>query len=133
MICIDTGTSSFISNVEQDFLAMEPIKNQSISGIRSGLQVEGRCTLCWTINNDDGNAIVLHVNNALYVPKVPLCLLCPQQVAKQTGKDSNGFLTGGCHGILTFNGFTRTIYYNGRYGLLLVFTTCAPALNAPQY
>ena len=77
----------------------------------------------WSINNDDGHAIILHVRNALYVPKVPMCLLCPQQVAEQTNMPGDGFNAEAVNGTLTFDGFTRSIPHNTRNNLPIVFTS----------
>lgn len=122
-ICVDTGASSCISNDRKDFITLEKVNNQTISGIGSGLTIEGHGTLRWTINDDDGNAIILHVRNALYVPNVPMCLLCPQQIAKQTGKANDGFHAEATHGTLTYDSYIRTIPYNSRNGLPIVFTS----------
>jgi hypothetical protein len=64
---------------------------------------------------------MLHIADALYVPSIPICLLCPQQVAKQTKNPQDGFLAGGSFGTLTFDGFVQTVPYNGRNGLPLIF------------
>jgi len=120
-ICIDTGASSCISNDRRDFITYHPVTDQIISGISSGLKIEGRGTLRWLIRDDLGNDVILHVSDALHVPNVPLCLLCPQQVAQQTGKSKDGFYAGGTNGVLTYDGFVRTIPYNGRNGLPLLF------------
>jgi hypothetical protein len=120
-ICIDTGASSCISNDKHDFITYYPVTDQVISGISSGLKVEGRSTLRWIIRDDNGNDVILHVSDALHVPKIPLCLLCPQQIAQQTGKSNDGFLAGGVNGVFTFDGFVRTVPYNGRNGLPLLF------------
>ena len=108
-ICIDTGASSCISNDRNDFISLEKVQNQTISGIGSGLDIAGYGTLQWRINDDDGNTIVFHVRDALYVPKVPMCLLCPQQIAQQTAKDHDGFHAEAKFGTLTYDGFVRTI------------------------
>jgi hypothetical protein len=102
-ICIDTGASLCISNDKRDFITYHQVTNQIISGISSGLKIEGRGTLRWLIRDDLGNDVILHISDALHVPNVPnvpLCLLCPQQVAKQTGKRNDGFHAGGTNGVL---------------------------------
>jgi len=108
-ICIDTGASSCISNDRTNFISFSTVTDQVISGISSGLSVEGCGTLHWNIRDDDGNNIILHISDALYIPTIPICLLCPQQVAKQTGLASDGFTAGGTHGTFTYDGFTRTV------------------------
>ena len=122
-ICINTGASACISNYKNDFISYSPVTDQVISGISSGLSVAGCGTLCWNIRDDDGNNIILHISDALHVPNIPICLLCPQQVAKQTGKASDGFLASRTHGIFTYDGFTRTVPYKGQNSLPLLFAT----------
>ena len=85
-ICIDTGASACISNDKADSILLVLANDQTLQGIGSGLSIAGQGTLRWSINDNDGNAIILHVRDALYVPKVSMCLLSPQQVAQQTGK-----------------------------------------------
>jgi len=122
-ICIDTGASVCISNDKCDFITFQPITNQTISGIGSGLNVAGRGTILWNINDDAGNRIKLYISDALYVPTIPICLLCPQQVAKQTKHPNDGFTAGGTSGIFQYDGFIRTVHYNGRNGLPLIFAS----------
>jgi len=72
-ICIDTGASSSISNDREDFITFQQVTDQVISGISSGLKVEGRGTLHWIIRDDNGDDVVLHISNALYVFAFTLC------------------------------------------------------------
>jgi hypothetical protein len=51
-----------------------------------------------------------------------MCLLCPQQIAQQTTKTDDGFHAEAKFGTLTFDGFTRTVPYNSRNGLPILFT-----------
>jgi hypothetical protein len=60
-ICVDTGASSCISNNKTDFISLKQVTNQTITSIGSGLEIAGRGTLRWTINDDQGNPILLHV------------------------------------------------------------------------
>jgi hypothetical protein len=122
-IFIDTGASTSISNDKRDFITFNPITNQTISGIGSGLNIEGCGTILWTITDDEGKKINLYISNALYVPNIPICLLCPQQVAKQTNNPNDVFTAGGLFGTLQYDGFVRTVQYNGRNGLPLIFAT----------
>jgi hypothetical protein len=122
-ICIDTGASACISNDKNDFISLEKVECQTIKGIGEGIAIAGHGTLRWSINDDEGNAIILHVRDALYVPKVPMCLLSPQQVAQQTNKSGDGFHTEAQFGKLTYDGFARTVLYNSLNNLPIVFTT----------
>jgi hypothetical protein len=49
-------------------------------------------------------------------------LLCPQQIAQQTNKPGDGFNALGPHGILTFDGFTRTVPYDRGSRLPILFS-----------
>jgi hypothetical protein len=69
-ICVDTGASVCISNNKNDFISLVKISSETIQGIGSGLQVEGKGTLRWIIYDDDGQEVTLYVRDALYVPGV---------------------------------------------------------------
>jgi hypothetical protein len=64
-ICIDTGASACISNNKAAFISLTLTSEQTLQGIGSGLAIAGEGTLRWSINNDDGDAVILHVNDAL--------------------------------------------------------------------
>jgi hypothetical protein len=98
-ICIDTGASACISTHRENFVTFMPVTKTRVNGIGSGLLVEGSGLLKWPI----------HRVTILYVPKAPIGLLCPQQIAQQTGKSQVGFNALGLHGILTFDGFRRSL------------------------
>jgi hypothetical protein len=118
-ICIDTGTSACISTHRDNFVTFSPINNLKVNGIGSGLPVEGSGLLKWPIQDDNNNEVDLYVKDALYVPKALMGLLYPQQIAQQTGKSSDGFHAFGDRGILTFDGYQRTVQYDPRSRLPL--------------
>jgi hypothetical protein len=82
-ICIDTGASACISHDSKDFLGIREVQNISINGISIGLDVAGIGTLHWLIVDDTSTELDVHVHNSLYVPKCPMKLLFPQQLAMQ--------------------------------------------------
>jgi hypothetical protein len=86
-------------------VAFTPVKIIKINDIGSGLPVEGSGLLKWPLRDDNNNEVDLYIQNALFVPKAPMGLLCPQQIAQQTKKLQVGFNALGQHGILTFDGF----------------------------
>jgi hypothetical protein len=120
-ICIDTGVSCSISSNKQDFLTFTETSSTVLKGIGSGLPVVGIGTVKWIIVDDNGDDIVLHLHNTLDVPDIPMCLLSPHHMAQQTTLSSDGFNCTGPHGILTFAGFHRTIYYNQHNNLPILF------------
>jgi hypothetical protein len=83
-ICINTGASCSISNNKTDFLDFTPSANVVLRGIGSGLPIEGRGTLVWSITDDNRHDIALPLPNCSYVPTIPMCLLSPQHIAQQT-------------------------------------------------
>jgi hypothetical protein len=113
-ICIDTGASACISTRKENFDNLQMIRNLKINGIGTGLPVKGTGRLKWPFRDDNGNEFDLYVHNALCVPKIPMGLLCPQQIAMQTGKAGDGFNVLGHAGILTVDGYKRTIPYDSR-------------------
>jgi hypothetical protein len=62
-ICIDSGASCSISNNKLDFTELEPTTNTVLCGITSGLQVEGRGTLKWSLTFDSGDEVDLFSPN----------------------------------------------------------------------
>jgi len=121
-ICIDIGASACISTRRKNFVNLTPVKNIKINGIGSGLPVEGSGLLKWPLRDENNNEVDLYIQNALFVPKAPMGLLCPQEVAQQTKKPQDGFNALGQHGILTFNGFCKTVPYDVRSRLLIMYT-----------
>jgi len=117
-ICIDTGASACISNDKRDFLTIHPTTNLVLD-----LALLLKVVTLFTDN--EGNKIKLYVSDALYVPNIPICLLCPQQVAKQT----NNPQVWRSIWYLTYDGFVQTVPYNRRNGLPLIFVN-APMSNA---
>jgi hypothetical protein len=111
-ICIDTGALACISNRKENFESLQPIQNLKINGIGTGLPIKGIGRLKLPIRDGAGNKIDLYVHNALYVPKAPMGLVCPQQIAMQTGKPGDGFHALGHAGILTVDGYKMTIPYD---------------------
>jgi len=110
-ICVDTGASACISTQKGNFIHLHPVNNLKINGIGSGLLIEGIGVLKWSVRDDSGNQIDLFVKDALYVPTAPMGLLCPQQVAQQTGTAGNGFQALAHGGVFQFQGYRRTIPY----------------------
>ena len=87
-------------------MTLTPVKKIKINGIGSRLPVEGSGLLKWPLRDENNNEVDLYIQNALFVPKAPMGLLCPQE---QTKKPQDGFNALGQHGILTFDGFRKTV------------------------
>jgi hypothetical protein len=121
VICIDTGASCCISNCKDDFITFAPSSSTVLKGIGSGLNIIGTGTIKWSIINDNGDEVTLHLHNILYVPEAPMSLLSPQHMAQKTSSNSDGFTSKGSFGVLTFGGFHRTILYNSTNNLPIIF------------
>jgi hypothetical protein len=121
-ICIDTGASACISRLRQNFITLRPVKNLAVNGIGSGLPIAGIGTLRWSIFDDKNNAIDLYIRDALFVPTAPMGLLCPQQIAQQTRRNGDGFNALSSYGILTFEGYTKTVPYDQKSRLPIMCT-----------
>ena len=131
-ICVDTGASACISNNKEDFVSLDVRGCSMIQGIGSGLSIAGMGTLKWVLHDDDGQEVSLFVRDALYVPAVPMCLLCPQQIAQQTKRINDGFFAAGSCGIFTFDGFVRTISYSSKNGLPIFYTAGFSSSSSPS-
>jgi hypothetical protein len=122
-IGLNAGATSCILNHKEDFIDFTPVKNTVLKSISSDLSIEGCGTICWKITDDLGDEISLHIHDSLYVPQAPMCLLSPQSVAQQTTHTNDGFHVKSQHGIFTFAGFQKTIYYNSDNNLSIFFTS----------
>lgn len=106
-----------------------PSNNSVLSGIASGLHIEGKGTICWNILNDDGDTIELHIHDSLYVPSLPMNLLSPQNICQQTKNPDDGFIIGISTGLLCFANHQRTIYYHPKNNLPF-FTSSTPSAGS---
>ncbi len=111
-ICFDSGASVCISTKCENFIKLNKVEHPKINGIGTRLPVEGISTLKWPICDDSNNEIDLYVHNALFMLMAPMGFLCPQQIAMQTNRPRDGFKTLGHAGILTVDGYIRTIPYD---------------------
>jgi len=69
--------------------------------------MKGIGTARWLVLDDLGNEVELSIKNTLFTLDIPTCLLCPQQIAQQTGKQGDGLQTLAKHGILTFDSYNK--------------------------
>jgi hypothetical protein len=121
-ICVVSGAPCSISTNKFDFIEFTPTTNTVLCGITSGLQIEGKGTLRWTITNDSGDEIDLYIRDSLSVPSAPMCLLSPQQLLQQTNQNNDGVIVKDTYGILHFSSYKKTIYYNSSNNLPIFFT-----------
>ena len=50
------------------------------------MEVKGRGTVTWKLDDDDGVVHNINIKDTLYVPKLDRCLLSPQHVAQELEK-----------------------------------------------
>ena len=73
-----------ISNDKSHFIRPIHPTNIGVKGFGGNMvKAAGRGTLKWKIEDDEGKIHIFTINNALYVTQSSLCILCPQQWAKQ--------------------------------------------------
>jgi hypothetical protein len=57
----------------------KPNESNHIAGVNGRvIPVKGRGTVKWKLEDDDGVVHKIKIKNALYVPEMQMCLLCPQ-------------------------------------------------------
>ena len=118
ILIFDSGASCTISPSESDFYGkIQKVQNTKISGIADGLEIRGTGTVEYTLKDDSGNDVRVRIKNALYVPQCPVRLICPQQLADQTGDPDDGLHLAGSRAILHHNGCILTIPYDARSNL----------------
>ena len=85
---IDNHASKCTSNDETYFItAISPLANMGVKGAGGFLKVIGKGIVRWKIEDDEGKYHDIIIKNALYIPGLLSCLLCPQQCPKQTKDD----------------------------------------------
>jgi hypothetical protein len=57
-ICIDSGASLSVSNGQEDFVTIQPVKDQSLSGISTGLPIAGIGTIKWALMKSSSHYII---------------------------------------------------------------------------
>jgi hypothetical protein len=83
-IGIDTHASCAMSNDAKHFVGkVQKVKQMKVKGISGMLDVKWKGMVQWQIEDDDGKKHQFTIHNALYVPGLPTCLMCPQQWIKQ--------------------------------------------------
>ena len=83
-IIVDSGASVSLTHSMQDFISYEVYANPTmVTGITSGLQIQGQGTIAWHVVNDHGHVVPIIVRNVQYVPELPMRLFSPQQLLRQ--------------------------------------------------
>ena len=79
-VVIDSGASHSYTNCNDDFIE-EPtlLQNFNITGIGANLPARSKGKVKWITTDDYGNAITIIIT-AIYVPRLPVRLLSPQQL-----------------------------------------------------
>ena len=72
-----------MSNKEAHFVSMKkPVRPIYVDGIAGNLQIRGIGKLKWNLTVDSGLHHDFYIDNAFYVPNIPLCILSPQHWAQ---------------------------------------------------
>ena len=84
IIGVDSHASRCIDNNIAHFVGpLEPVCHSKVKGIKGWLDIKGKGTVHWQIEDDEGRKHMLVINDVLYVPDVPTCLLSPQHWMQQ--------------------------------------------------
>ena len=84
IIGVDNQASCCMTNKKSHFITpIERLPHQRVKGIGGLVQAKGRGTIRWKVEDDDGRVHTFDIPNSLYVPDLPICLLCPQHWAKE--------------------------------------------------
>lgn len=125
---IDTGASITIKNDAQDFThPLRPVYSAMLKGIASGLEVKGIGTAVDKFNSSGGSSVTISLDNVLFVPACPVCLLCPRHVAESTGIATDGFNSQHDGGFLTIQDKRILIPYYEQTGSPMVTTSAGCA------
>ena len=90
----DYNVDKLITHIQQNLRVLK-LKGFSINGISSGLQVLGYGTIHWVLHDDTNVPIDVEIDRALLIQNLPMRLLLPQQLARQTNGLRDGFFVRG--------------------------------------
>ena len=80
----------------------------TINDISEGIKVVGCGSVSWIFQDDKKESIEIVIEQVLHVPGLPIRIILPQQVAKQTGHIGDGLHKEGDASHLIFLGFKFT-------------------------
>ena len=117
----DSGASSCETYDEIDSIPgnYKYLKGVTINGIYEGLKVAGRGSVSWIFHDDKSENIELIIEQVLHIPGLPIWVILPQQVAKQTVHIGDGLNAEKDKAHLFFGGFKLTAKYNANGGLTI--------------
>jgi len=128
-IIIDTGASITISPYPTDFTSpIRPVQDVEIKGIAAGLKVLGIGDITFNFFDDSGTLHSVLLKDSLYVPQCSSRLLCPRQLALNTGCATDCFIAAADKSILICNGQPITVRYDSIANLPLLYT--APGISS---
>ena len=85
---MDTGASISISPVQSDFVSpLSTPAQASLNQVNGTASVEGEGTICWKVEDINGNQCELPTNG-YYVPSATVCLFSPQTYVKEQRKQT---------------------------------------------
>ena len=91
-ICADSGASSCATPYEIYLIPgiYKHLTDMTINGIAEGLKVSGCGSVSWNFQDDNKENIELVIEQVLHIIGLPIRLISPQQVARQTVKIGHG-------------------------------------------
>ena len=93
------------------FITYKVSEGQEYKGIAAGLNIKGRGTLKFIIDEKNGITHTINVPNSVHIPDLPMVLVSPQHWAHQT-PDGTKSTSSSKSTILTFRGYRKTIQYS---------------------
>eukprot|EP00957_Ditylum_brightwellii_P147325 11218305-Ditylum_brightwellii.AAC.1 len=72
-------------------MSYSPYKGK-VQGLGS-MQIIGKGTVHYYVNDDNGNKVQILISNVYHIPSLPVRLISPQQLAKQSGDPLAGDYT----------------------------------------
>ena len=93
------------------FITYKASEGQECKGISAGLKIEGRGTLKFRIDDENGITHTINVPNYFHIPDLPMVLVYPKNWAQQMS-DGTKSASGAKSTILTFGGYSKTRPYS---------------------
>jgi hypothetical protein len=86
-IGINTHASRCMANAPHLFEDLRLSDKGKVQGINDGLEIKGKGTFKFKIEDNNGQTHEIKIPNSLYIPDLERCLLSPQHWAQEAGDD----------------------------------------------
>ena len=80
---VDNHSTACVGNNPDHFIGGITSLNLKLKGINGSLKIIGTWTVRWRITDHTGKIHTINIENVLYVPDTPICMISPQHWSQE--------------------------------------------------